>query len=91
MAIGMYTRPESMTADQYNEIMQKLTAAGQSAPAGRLDHVCFGSGKNLAVFDVWDSQASLDAFFQTLIPIVEGLGLKMGQPSIEPVVNIVTG
>jgi hypothetical protein len=91
MAIGIYIRPQSMNQAQYNEIMQKLAAAGQSTPAGRTEHVCFGTGEHLAVFDVWDSEANLNSFFQTLEPIVEALGLNMGQPSIEPVVNAVRG
>jgi hypothetical protein len=90
VAIGIYIRPESMTVDQYNQIMQKLTAVLGPAPAGRLDHVCFGTGKNLAVFDVWESQESFDKFGETLMPILDQMGLNMGQPSIEPVVNIVT-
>jgi hypothetical protein len=60
-------------------------------PKGRLDHICFGSGTGLQVFDVWDSQASFDKFGETLMPILDAIGLKMGEPMIEPIVNTVTG
>jgi hypothetical protein len=90
MAIGIYIRPESMDEAQYNEIMSKLNAALGGPPKGRLDHICFGSGTGLQVFDVWDSQASFDKFGETLMPILDAIGLKMGEPMIEPIVNTVT-
>ena len=41
------------------------------------------------VYDVWDSQESFDAFGQTLMPILEQLGVDTGQPDVMSVHNIV--
>lgn len=90
MAIGVYFHPASMNASTYNEALRRLEAAGAGNPAGRLYHVCFGSGDQLQVFDVWDSQESFDRFGQTLMPILGEVGID-GQPMIEPVENIIAG
>jgi hypothetical protein len=43
MTIGIYFRPASMSADQYDDIIKRLETAGSGTPAGRLYHVCFGA------------------------------------------------
>jgi hypothetical protein len=91
MAIGVYFRPASMNASQYTENMRRLEAAGAGSPPGRLYHVCFGSGDQLQVFDVWDSQENFDAFGQTLMPILAEVLTDPGQPVVEPVQGIVIG
>ena len=80
-----------MTAQQYDETIKRLAAAGAGAPAGRLYHACFGEGGKLAVFDVWDSQASFDAFGQVLMPILNAIGIDPGQPDIVPIHNTIQG
>jgi hypothetical protein len=91
MALGIYFAPESMSAEQYDETIRRLEAAGQGAPAGRLYHVAFSGGSGLQVFDVWDTQESFDAFGQTLMPILAEVGIDPGQPQISEVHNIVPG
>ena len=91
MAIGIYFHPQAMNAQQYDEIIRRLQTAGAGTPKGRLDHICFGSGDSLQVFDVWDSQANFDAFGATLMPILQEVGVDPGQPSIEPVHNTIPG
>ena len=91
MALGIYFRPVSMTTQKYDEVMRQLEAAGQGAPRGRLYHSCFGDTNNLAVYDVWDTQENFDAFGQVLMPILAGVGVDPGQPTVAPVHNIVVG
>jgi hypothetical protein len=91
MAIGIYFNPASMTAAQYDETIRRLDAAGAGRPAGRLHHACFGSGDKLQVFDIWESQQDFDRFGQTLMPILQEIGLDPGQPTVEPVHNLITG
>lgn len=91
MAIGVYFHPASMSAAQYDEIMKRLDAAGAGKPAGRLYHTCFGSGDSHQVFDVWESQDAFGKFGQTLMPILQDLGLDAGQPMVEEIHNIVAG
>ena len=91
MAIGIYFNPASMTAAQYDDIIGRLDAAGAGKPAGRLYHACFGSGDKLQVFDIWESQQAFDKFGETLMPILQEIGLDSGQPIVEPVHNLIQG
>lgn len=84
MAIGAYFMPESMNAQQYEDILRRLEEAGAGSPRGRQYHVCFGNGDKLQVFDIWDSQESFEAFGPTLMPILQQVGIQ-AQPQIEPV------
>ena len=91
MAISVYINPASATAAQYDEIIRRLDAAGAGKPAGRLYHACFGSGDKLQVFDIWESQQAFDKFGETMVPIVQEVGVDLGQPMIEPVHNLIQG
>ena len=89
MPIAIYFHPEAMSAAQYDEIIQRLEAAGQGKPKGRSHHSTFGPDDHLMVYDVWDSQEDFDAFGQTLMPILAELGVDAGQPDVMPVRNII--
>ena len=89
MAIGIYFAPTSMTVAQYDEIVQRLKKAGAGHPKGRRYHACFGDADKLQVFDVWDSQATFDKFGQTLMPILEGMGVNTAQPMVMPVHSVI--
>lgn len=91
MAIGIYFNPPSMTAAQYDEIIRRLDEAGLGSPAGRMYHVCFGSGDKLQVFDVWQSQQDFDKFGEALMPIAQEVGADPGQAVIESVHNVILG
>lgn len=91
MALGFYFAPKSMSAEQYDESLRRLEAAGQGSPSGRLYHVAFSGEGGLNVFDVWDSQESFDAFGKTLMPILGELGVDPGQPQVAQVHNIIKG
>jgi hypothetical protein len=91
MALGIYFSPASMSAAQYDDVIKRLDAAGAGKPAGRLYHACFGSGDKLQVFDVWESQQAFDKFGETLMPILQQVGLDPGQPMIEQVHNLIPG
>jgi len=75
VAIGVYFVPASLTAQQYDGAITRLEAAGAGKPAGRSYHTCFGEPNKLAVFEVWDSMASLERFGQTLMPILAEIGI----------------
>lgn len=91
MAICIYFAVQGMTAEKYEEALDRLEAAGQGAPAGRTYHVAFEGENGLHVVDVWDSQETFDAFGQTLIPILGELGIEPGEPMVSPVHNTITG
>lgn len=89
MSVLVRFAPESLTAEQYDNVVAKLDAAGIS-PAEGLDYeICFGSGDNFKVSMVWDSQEQLDAFGARLGPILAELGIDPGEPEIVEVHNII--
>ena len=89
MALGFYFAPQSMTSDQYDEVIKRLKTAKAHHPAGRTYHICFGAGDKMQVFDVWDSQESFEKFGATLVPIMQAVGLDPGQPMVATVHNVI--
>jgi hypothetical protein len=90
MAICVHFVPVSMNADQYEQAVKMIAEAGQGEPAGRLYHVCFGTGDKLQIFDIWKSQGEWDDFSQFVAKAGEELGLEAPSINIEPVHNIIT-
>jgi hypothetical protein len=91
MALGFYFTPSGFTRDKYDEALRQLDAAGAGAPEGRRYHAALETNGEIQVFDVWDSQEKFDAFGETLIPIMSGLGVDPGEPMVSPVHNVITG
>jgi hypothetical protein len=90
VAIGIYFNPASMNAAQYDEVINRLDAAGaQASLAGRLHHAC--SGDKLQVFDIWEPQQAFGKFGETLMPMLRLTGLDPGQPMVEPGHNLIPG
>ena len=87
MALGIYFAPAAMTAENYDDCIKRLNKAGARHPAGRTYHACFGTPDKLSVFDVWTSQAAFDKFGQTLMPILQQVGLDPGQPTVMEIHN----
>jgi hypothetical protein len=85
VAIAVYFHPENMTLEQFNDVHQRLAAAGADEPKGRLHHSCFGDDGSLMVFDVWESPESFEAFGDALMPILAEIGLDAGPPAIMPI------
>jgi hypothetical protein len=78
-----------LTAQQYDEVVRRLTDTGVF-PADGLDYeLCFGSEGNLKVSQVWDSQEQLDAFAEQLRPILAEVGITPGEPEVLEVHNII--
>ena len=90
MAICVHLVPVSMNAGQYQKAVEMVADAAGAAPAGRLYHVCFGTGDKLQVIDVWKSQAEWDDFSQYVAKAAEQLGVKVASINIEPVQDIIT-
>jgi hypothetical protein len=81
--------PPSLTAEQYDNAVRRLTEEGVF-PADGLDYeICFGKPGNLKVSQVWDSQEQLDAFGARLMPILAELGIEPGEPEVLEVHNII--
>ena len=90
MALAFYFSPKPvMSAPQYDQCIASLKKAGAAHPPGRLYHAAFGTAESVAVFDVWTSQAAFEAFGQTLIPVLQAMGIDPGQSQVMPVHNVV--
>jgi hypothetical protein len=82
MAIAVYFHPKGMTLDKFQETHRRLSEAGQAEPDGRIHHSCFGEDGDLMVYDIWESAETFQAFGQTLVPILDEVGIDAGEPSI---------
>ena len=91
MAFGYYFHPESMSAEQYDRVVQKLDEAGAGSPPGRSYHCALQVGNSVHVFDVWDSEEQFDEFGKTLMPILQEEGVDTGQPDVSPIHNVIVG
>ena len=88
MAIATYFHPQSLTAQQYDEAIRELEAAGAATPAGRVHHSCFGSDNGLMVYEVWESPQAFEDYGSVLMPILQKLGIDPGTPDVMPVHNL---
>jgi hypothetical protein len=81
---------EGVTQNQYEESVQKLTGGKDrvESPAdwpveGLLAHIA-GQGPNgFRVVDVWESEEAFGRFGETLLPILQEMGVQ-GQPEVYP-------
>ena len=89
MSVLIRFAPTSLTAEQYDESVRRLTDAGDFPPDGLDYHVCFGSDGNLRVSEIWDSRDQFEAFGQHLMPVLDDEGIDPGQPEILDVHNVV--
>jgi hypothetical protein len=91
MSIVARFNPTNLTAEKYGEANRRLEEAGLwPHPDGLEYHVCFGSGGNLRVSEIWDSREQMDAFGERLMPILADVGIEFsGTPEIFEVHNIV--
>ena len=89
MSVLIRFAPESLTAEQYDAVVRRLTEEGIQ-PADGLDYeVCFGTGDKMRVSLVWDTQEQMEAFGARLMPILAEFGIDPGQPEVVPVHNII--
>ncbi|MCA1644881.1 MAG: hypothetical protein LC797_05205 [Chloroflexi bacterium] len=79
--------PDSLTADEYDEVKRRLTEAGHWPPDGLEYHVCFGTAAQLKVSEIWASNEQLEAFGAQLGPILEEVGVTSPNPELLDVYN----
>jgi hypothetical protein len=91
MALGIYFAHGGFTPEKYAEALRQLEAAGAGAPKGRKSHVALEANGEINVFDIWESHEDFDAFGSTLVPILSGLGVELGEPMVATVHNIIEG
>jgi len=90
MAIVVRFEVSGMSEEKYREVLRRLEAAGEGAPAGRLRHIAFGDPDNLQVIDEYDQPSSFERFGQRLVPILQELDIR-ATPIPAPIVNEIAG
>jgi hypothetical protein len=89
MSIVVRFHPANLTAEKYDESHPKVEEAG-FPPDGLDYHVCFGSGGNLTVSEVWDSREQFEAWGEKLMPVLTEAGIEFsGEPEVFEVHNLV--
>lgn len=76
-----------VTSRIYDQIWDELRKAGHSHPAGLHYHVGAQQGDGWMVIDVWESREAFDRFSETLMPILQKVGVNTdsAKPVITPV------
>jgi hypothetical protein len=80
----------SFTQEQYEESVRRLSGgkSRMESPAdwpveGLLAHIAGQGGNGFRVVDVWESEDAFRRFGETLMPILQEIGVE-GQPEIYP-------
>jgi hypothetical protein len=80
--------PSNLTAAKYDVSVRRLEESGAFPPDGLDYHVCFGTGDDLRVSEIWDSEEQWKAFGERLMPLLEEIGIDPGQPDVFPIHNV---
>jgi hypothetical protein len=91
MAVACLSTPASMTAEQYDRVIEQLEGSGAGAPSGRRFHACFGEGDHLSMFDVWDSVEEFEAFGRTLMPMLATEQIEIAPAELREIHRLVEG
>ncbi len=93
MAILMISDASEDTLAHYDQVIKELEAAGHGQPSGRQFHVAARKGTGYVVTDVWESQEAWDRFSQILGPLLQQVGSRPEQRSMQilPVHNVIKG
>jgi hypothetical protein len=94
--VGVFHSP-TLTQDQYEQVVSRLTEGKKTrmeSPSdwpvsGLLVHVAGQAADGFRVVDVWESQEAFDRFGETLMPILQDLGVEV-QPEIYPAHAVVS-
>ena len=94
--VAVFESP-SLTQERYEESVRKLTGgkARLESPAdwpveGLLAHIAGQGANGFRVVDVWESDDAFSRFGETLMPILQEIGVE-GQPEIYPSHTFVSG
>jgi hypothetical protein len=90
MSVLIRFAPESLTAEQYDAVVTRLTAEGIQPADGLEFEVCFGTGDDMKVSMVWDTPEQFEAFGARLMPILDEFGIDPGNPEVIDVHNVIS-
>lgn len=87
MAILMLLELDGVTVEQYQQVNEAMGIRGEAdAPEGVISHVAALTDGGLVIADVWDSEESLQRFFEERVgPAFAAAGVQPGDPQIHQV------
>jgi hypothetical protein len=88
--LAIFNNP-GMTADQYDQCIIELEKAGLGSPDGRISHVSGVKEDGWFVTDIWESEEKFAKFGESLMPILESIGVTVAEPEIIPFYNSIDG
>ncbi|MBA3529684.1 MAG: hypothetical protein H0T91_10335 [Propionibacteriaceae bacterium] len=93
MAILMFSDASEDTLAHYDQVIRQLEAAGHGHPPGRQFHGAARKGTGYVITEVWESQEAFDRFFQIVSPLLQQVGSRPEQQSVQilPVHNVIKG
>ena len=89
MSVLIRFSPPSLTSETYDAVVARLYEEGIHPAPGLELEVCFGSGDQMKVSLLFDSQEELDAFGARLAPILEEMKVDPGEPEVLEVHKII--
>ena len=82
MSILVRFSPPSMTAEQYDAIVEKLYEEGVHPDPGLELELCFGSGDKMKVSLLFDSKQHFELFGAKIGPVLSEMGMDPGEPEV---------
>ena len=82
MSILVRFSPPSMTAEQYNAIVERLYKEGIHRDPGLELELCFGSGDKMKVSLLFDSKEHFASFGAKIGPVLSEMGMDPGEPEV---------
>ena len=82
MSILVRFSPPSMTAKQYDAIVERLYMEGVHPDPGLELELCFGSGDQMKVSLLFDSMEHFESFGAKIGPVLSEMGMDAGEPEI---------
>ena len=95
MSIGVLFDFPGVTQAQYDNVLRNLNPGGSLKklsdwPVSGVEfHLAGPTGSGWRVVDIWESEAALNAFAQTLMPILKSAGFPDVKPQVFPAYNMV--
>jgi hypothetical protein len=96
VAVVVVFEGPALTQQKYEESVRRLTGGKSRVESpedwpveGLLAHIAGEGEHGFRVVDVWDSEESFSRFGETLIPILQELGVD-GQPEVYPAHSFVS-
>ena len=90
MAILAMFDVKGASAAKYDDVIRRLTEIGLKVPDGQMYHICYGDKQRLQVINVFESQATLDAFGAKSMPILQEMNIQ-AKPTVFEIYNVFGG